>query len=203
MKTPLTPALAALAGVLALSLPAIGAASPTPNGEAELAVMQAAEGPPPEGPPPDGPPPSGPPPGGAASPLPPPPPAAPLLDERAPALKLRARRTQRLAPILRAYGTCDERCEFESSARVSGVPDLRSLRVVTPAKASDGGTRMRFEVRVSIRAEKLIWRALRAGAEVRITLRVFAYDLADNESERSVSIRVGPPKDGALPLRRS
>lgn len=133
----------------------------------------------------------------------PPPPAAPAPDQRPPRLVLRGRRTQRLAPMLRAYGTCDERCEFEARARVHGVPELRSMRVITPSKASEGGTRMLFELRVSPRAEKLFRRALAAGREARVTLEVTAYDLADNATDRSLSIRVEPPPPDAPPFRRS
>jgi hypothetical protein len=128
---------------------------------------------------------------------------APVPDERAPVMWLRARRTQRLAPVLRAYAVCDERCEFETRARVHGVPDLRALRVITPSKASEGGTRMTFEVHVSPRAEKLIRRALRAGRDVRVSLEVTAYDLAENATERSLTIRVEPPAPDAPPFRRS
>ena len=141
---------------------------------------------------------------GAASATPDPvPQLEPGADQRPPRLLLRGRRTQRLAPVLRAYGTCDESCEFEASARVAGVPDLDDLRVVTPAKASDGGTRMRFEVRVSPRAEKLITRALRDGRDVRVGLRVSAFDLADNPAKRSLSIRVLGLPPGSPPLKRS
>jgi hypothetical protein len=189
MKTPVTLAFAVLASVAALSPPFSGAASATPD---------PAPAPAPGAPGPDV--------GTSAAPGvgESPPPAEhelPITDDRPPELLLRARRTQRLAPVLRAYGTCDERCEFEASARVAGVPDLKGLRVVTPAKASDGGTRMRFEVRVSPRAEKLITRALRDGRTVTVVLRVSAYDLADNLTERSRSIRVVPP--APPPLKRS
>lgn len=142
-------------------------------------------------------------------PLPPPagpPPAAadPALDAAAPRLVLGGRRFQRLAPRLEAHGTCDERCALEPSARVHGVPELRYLRVVTPAKASEGGTRMRFEIRVSRRAHKLINNALRDGRRVRVEMEVYAYDLAENETVATRWIRVGPPADaGPPPLRRS
>jgi hypothetical protein len=189
MKTPLTLSLAVLASAAALSSPLPGAASATPDDAPAPAP--------------------GPGVGTSAAPgvgeAPPPPPelGPPAIDERPPQLLLRGRRTQRLAPVLRAYGTCDERCEFEAMARVAGVPNLHGLRVVTPAKASDGGTRMRFEVRVSPRAEKLITRALGDGREVSVALRISAYDLADNLTERSRSIRVLAPRPGSTPLKRS
>ena len=124
----------------------------------------------------------------------------PELDAIAPQLVLGARRVQRLAPRLEAYGICDERCEFEAAARVRGVPGVGALRVVTPAKASDGGTRMRFEVSVSPRAHKLMNAALRERSRVRVVVEVAAYDLAGNESVAERSIRIARPE---RPLRRS
>jgi hypothetical protein len=120
-----------------------------------------------------------------------------------PRLVLGGRRVQRLAPTLEAYGTCDEPCEFEASARVLGVPGLIQLRVVTPGKASQGGTRMRFDIRVSRRAHKLISGALRDGARVRVEVVVLAYDFADNETERVRRFRVVPPAPIRPPIRRS
>jgi hypothetical protein len=143
-------------------------------------------------------------------PLPPPagaPPASPdpALDAVAPKLLLGGRRFQRLAPRLDAHGTCSERCEFEASARVHGVPGLSFLRVVTPTKSSEGGTRMNFQIRVSRRAHKLMNRALRDGRRVRVAVTVFAYDLAANETEATRWIRVGPPPPprDEPPVRRS
>ena len=117
-------------------------------------------------------------------------PGADALDSEAPVLTLGGKRGQPLGPALEAVALCSERCEFEASARVEGVPGLRTLRVVTPAKAADGGTRIRFEVRVSRRAHKLINAALHGGARVRVRIDVTAYDLAENASERSRWIRV-------------
>jgi hypothetical protein len=128
-------------------------------------------------------------------------------DSQPPELVLGGRRWQRLGPVLEAFATCSERCEFEASARVEGVHGLRYLRVVTPAKAGEGGTRMRFELRVSRRAHKLINEALRAGTRVRVEVEVVAYDLANNPTERRRWIRVGPPRPhgppGPPPVTRS
>ena len=131
-------------------------------------------------------------------------PAAPAvaenpLDTTAPRLTLSGRRVQRLAPSLEAFGACDEPCEFDASARVLNVPGLTHLRVVTPEKASAGGTRMRFEIRVSPRAHKLMAGALRDRVRVRVELVVLAYDFADNETERARRLRVVPPRP---PVRR-
>ena len=119
--------------------------------------------------------------------------AAPALDASAPHLVLGGRRVQSLSPHLEAYAICDERCEFEASARVRGVPGLDDLRVVTPAKASEGGTRMHFHIRVSPRAHKLMSGALRDGRRVSVTLDVLAFDLADNATDGRRWIRVRPP----------
>jgi hypothetical protein len=145
---------------------------------------------------------------GAQEPAPPaagPPPALEAApDTEPPELVLGGRRGQRLVPALEAFATCSERCEFETSARVEGVPGLRFLRVVTPAKAGEGGTRMRFELRVSRRAHKLISEALHGERRVRVEVRVVAYDLADNFTERVRWIRVRPPAPpGPPPVRRS
>ena len=129
------------------------------------------------------------------------PPADDALDFTPPTLVLGGRRVQRLAPQFELFGTCDERCEFDASAQVQGVRGVRHLRVVTPEKASDGGTRMRFEIRVSPRAHKLINAALRDGVRVRVEVLVLAYDFADNETESVRRIRVVPP--GPPPVRRS
>lgn len=143
-------------------------------------------------------------------PLPPPvtglPPGAvdPALDTKPPELVLGGRRAQPLSPVLEAYAMCSERCEFEASARVRGVPTLDYLRVVTPMKASEGGTRMRFELRVSRRAHRLIDAALRDGRRVRVQMDVTAYDLADNDTARSLRIRVRRPRPpGPPPVKRS
>ncbi|HEX8741640.1 MAG TPA: hypothetical protein VF712_00765 [Thermoleophilaceae bacterium] len=132
--------------------------------------------------------------------------AAPA-DAEPPQLVLGGRRWQRLAPVLETYATCSERCEFDASARVAGVPGLRYLRVVTPAKAGEGGTRMRFELRVSRRAHKLISEALSDAQRVVVEVDVTAYDLADNSTERTRRIRVVPPgppgPPGPAPIRRS
>ena len=123
------------------------------------------------------------------------------LDFTPPKLVLGGRRVQRLAPRFELFGTCDERCEFDASAQVQGVRGVRHLRVVTPEKASEGGTRMRFEIRVSPRAHKLINDALRDGVRVRVEVVVLAYDFADNETESVRRIRVAPP--GPPAVRRS
>ncbi|MDQ3933783.1 MAG: hypothetical protein M3340_04035 [Actinomycetota bacterium] len=129
-----------------------------------------------------------------------PPEAENPLDVTPPRLTLGGRRVQRLARSLEAFGTCDEPCEFDASARVLNVPGLTHLRVVTPGKASAGGTRMRFEIRVSPRAHKLMNSALRDGIRVRVEVVVLAYDFADNETEQARRLRVVPP---APPVRRS
>jgi hypothetical protein len=129
-----------------------------------------------------------------------PPPAAglpggtvdPALDTTPPQLALDGRRAQPLSPVLEAYATCSERCQFDASARVRGVPSLDFLRVVTPTKASEGGRRLRFELRVSPRADRLIEAALRAGRRVRVKVAVTAYDLAGNDTSHSLRIRVLP-----------
>jgi hypothetical protein len=206
-------ATAALIGALALSPTATSAAFASLDAGATGATgATGLTGP--TGPtlPPPGPQPPPPPPGDPLPPPPPPPLTGPVgvppaqdapLDAAAPELRLRGRRAQSLATVLRAYGTCSERCEFEARARVHGVPSLAWLRVVTPAKAGDGGTRMLFEVRVSLRAEKLLRRALRDRRTPRVTLSVTAYDLAGNPTERELTIRVTPPRDGGDRLRRS
>jgi hypothetical protein len=130
-------------------------------------------------------------------------PSDPELDVQAPRLVLGARRVQPLAPRFEAFGTCDERCEFEATARVYGVPGLRYLRVITPSKASDGGTRMRFHIGVTPRAHKLMNDALRDDRRVRVAIDVFAYDLANNETEGRRWIRVRPPDGSPPPVRRS
>jgi hypothetical protein len=120
-----------------------------------------------------------------------PPPAAglpggtvdPALDTTPPQLALDGRRAQPLSPVLEAYATCSERCQFDASARVRGVPSLDFLRVVTPTKASE---------RVSPRADRLIEAALRAGRRVRVKVAVTAYDLAGNDTSHSLRIRVLP-----------
>jgi hypothetical protein len=128
----------------------------------------------------------------------------PATDDQPPGLVLEGRRWQRLGPVLEAFATCSERCQFEASARVEGVPGLKYLRVVTPAKAGEGGTRMRFELRVSRRAQRLLNDALREERRVRVQVEVVAYDLADNATERERWIRVGPPRPpGPPPVRRS
>ena len=131
------------------------------------------------------------------------PPVDPALDVAAPRLVLGGRRFQLLAPRLEAHGTCSERCAFEATARVHGVPRLSKLRVITPVKASEGGTRTQFAIRVSLRAHKLMAAALRDGRRVRVELEVYAYDMADNETVATRLIRVGPPADPFAPLRRS
>jgi hypothetical protein len=125
-------------------------------------------------------------------------------DKAPPALTLSGRTLQRIAPVLIAYALCDERCEFAASARAVGVPGVGALRVVTPAKAGDGGTRMRFEIRLSPRALKLMRRALARGARLRVRLSVSAYDLAENRTDRSMAIRLRPeaPPPGPA-LKRS
>jgi hypothetical protein len=142
------------------------------------------------------------------APLPPPaglpPESGAATDADPPLLELGGRRNQRLARVLEAFATCSEPCEFDASARVDGVPGLKYLRVVTPAKAGEGGTRMRFELRVSRRAHRLIDEALRAGGLVRVEFDVVAYDLADNSTQRVRWIRVHPPgPPGPPPVRRS
>lgn len=137
------------------------------------------------------------------SPAAPPPAVGDTSDSQPPELELGGRRWQRLGPVLESFATCSERCEFEASARVEGVPGLRYLRVVTPAKAGEGGTRMRFELRVSRRAHKLINEALRAGTRVRVQVEVVAYDLANNAIERQRWIRLGPPRPPGPPPVRS
>jgi hypothetical protein len=114
------------------------------------------------------------------------------LDVRAPRLELGGRRVQPLAPRFEAFGSCDEPCEFEASARVHGVPGLSFLRVITPSKASEGGTQMRFHLHVTPRAHKLMNDALRDGRRVRVEVTVAAYDLAENETEGRRWIRVRP-----------
>jgi hypothetical protein len=133
-----------------------------------------------------------------------PPAAGDASDREPPRLELGGRRGQRLGPVLEAFATCSEPCEFDASARVDGVPGVKHLRVVTPAKAGQGGTRMRFELRVSRRAHKLINEVLRAERRVRVEFDVVAYDLAENATERTRWIRVLPPgPPGPPPLRRS
>lgn len=125
---------------------------------------------------------------------PPPPLATPPMDLLAPRLVLGGRRRQPLGPVLSAFATCSERCELDASARVQGAPGVGSLPVVTPAKAGEGGTRTRFEVRISPHAERLMLRAIRAGQEVRVVVSVYALDLAENETAATLRIRVREPR---------
>jgi hypothetical protein len=138
-----------------------------------------------------------------ATPQPPPAPEPDQqLDVAAPRLVLGGRRVQRLGPHFEATALCDEPCEFDASARVVGVPGLTFLRVLTPTKAGEDGRQMRFAIRVSRRAHKLINNALRDGQRVRVAVDVAAYDLADNEATGTRWIRVVPP-GAERPLTRS
>jgi hypothetical protein len=119
-------------------------------------------------------------------------PAGPTVDKAAPRLALSGRTTQHLRRNLDLFARCSEPCEFEALARAHGAPHLHSLRVVTPTKASDGGREVRFRIKLTRRAVRLLRRALRAGHRPRISVLVRAIDLGENETDRRLVIRIVP-----------
>jgi hypothetical protein len=116
----------------------------------------------------------------------------PQYDKVAPHLLLTGARRQHLAPRLGFYATCSERCEFDAEARVRGVHGIRTVKVFTPAKASNGGRRVRFEIKVTGRAAALLRRAFKQRERPRLSVTVSAIDLAQNETVRKLFIRVVP-----------
>jgi hypothetical protein len=114
------------------------------------------------------------------------------VDKRAPRLLLDGDRRQRLNHTLAFYATCSERCQFFAEARVHSVYGMHSAHVFTPGKASNGGRRVRFVIRLSGRAHALIRRAFRHGNHPSITALVTAVDLAQNESNGKLLIRLKP-----------
>ena len=115
----------------------------------------------------------------------PPPPAAPIRDTRAPRLRARVPRRQRVLKLRGAiaYASCDERCTVTARGVLRfGKRRLQMIGVRRVARASQQERRTRLKVRLKRKQVRTLRRSLRRGrrASVRLTLR--ATDAAGNRS---------------------
>jgi glucose/arabinose dehydrogenase len=123
-----------------------------------------------------------------------PPPAAPIRDTRAPRLRARVPRRQRVLRLRGAiaYASCNERCTVTARGVLRfGKRRLQMIGVRRVARASQQGRRTRLKVRLKRKQVRTLRRSLRRGrrASVRLTLR--ATDAAGNRSPRArYTIRV-------------
>jgi hypothetical protein len=120
------------------------------------------------------------------------PPPAP--DKTAPALRVRARRSQRLSRAGRIrvrVGCPDEPCRVIADGSVT--VQRGGLFRLTPASArlAQGGS-VRLEPRLVRRALDAVRRALRNGRRVRVIVMVSAVDGAGNRTVRRLTIRPRP-----------
>jgi hypothetical protein len=121
---------------------------------------------------------------GAGAP-PPPPPAAPIGDSRAPRLRARVPRRQRVLRLRGAiaYASCNERCTVTARAVLKiGKRRLRMLGARRMARASQQRSRARLKVRLKRRQVRILRRALGRGRRPTVRLTLRATDAAGNRS---------------------
>jgi glucose/arabinose dehydrogenase len=120
---------------------------------------------------------------GAPAPLPP---VAPG-DTRAPRLRARVPRRQRVLKLRGAiaYAGCDERCTVRAAGVLRiGKRRLKMISVRRAAEASQQGRRTRLKVRLKRRQVRVLRRALHHGRRPTVRLTLRATDAAGNRSRR-------------------
>jgi hypothetical protein len=120
----------------------------------------------------------------AATPTPPP-------DETAPALHVRARRSQRLGRggrIRLRVGCPDEACRVIADGSLA-VQREGAFRLTRASAQLAQGDSVRVEPKLGRRALDAVRRALRDGRRVKITVMVSAVDVAGNRTVRRLTIR--------------
>jgi hypothetical protein len=118
----------------------------------------------------------------------PPPPVAPAADTKAPSLRTRVRRRQRVLRLSGAvaYARCNEVCSVRAAGTLAiGRRRLPMRAAVRSAQARD---RVRLKVRLTRRGTRALRRALRRGRRPVVRLRLRAADQAGN---RSAAVRRG------------
>ncbi len=121
---------------------------------------------------------------GAAAPAPLPP-AAPVGDTRAPRLRVRVPRRQRVLKLRGAiaYASCDERCRVAAGAVLKvGKRRLRMRGVRRVARPAQASRRVRLKVGLKRRQVRILRRALRRGKHPTVRLGLRATDRAGNRS---------------------
>jgi glucose/arabinose dehydrogenase len=122
---------------------------------------------------------------GAPAPLPP----VAIRDRRAPRLRARVPRRQRVLKLRGAiaYAGCDERCTVAAAAVLRvGKRRLRMIGVRRPARAAQRqGRRVRLKVKLKRRQVRVLRRALRRGRRPTVRLTLRATDAAGNRSRRA------------------
>ncbi len=120
---------------------------------------------------------------GAPAPLPPVTPG----DTRAPRLRARVPRRQRVLKLrgALAYAGCDERCTVAAAAVLKvGKRRLKMRGVRRVAQASQQGRRTRLKVKLKRKQVRVLRRALRRGRRPTVRLTLRATDAAGNRSRR-------------------
>ena len=120
---------------------------------------------------------------GAPAPLPPVTPG----DTRAPRLRARVPRRQRVLKLRGAvaYAGCDERCTVAAAAVLKiGKRRLKMRGVRRVAQASQQGRRTRLKVKLRRKQVRVLRRALRRGRRPTVRLTLRATDAAGNRSRR-------------------
>jgi glucose/arabinose dehydrogenase len=116
------------------------------------------------------------------------PPVTLRVDRRAPRLRVRVPRRQRVLKQRGAiaYAGCDERCTIAAAAVLRiGKRRLRMIGVRRPARAAQQqGRRVRLKVKLKRRHVRVLRRALRRGRRPTVRLRLRATDAAGNRSRR-------------------
>ena len=121
---------------------------------------------------------------GAPAPLPPATPG----DTRAPRLRARVPRRQRVLKLRGAiaYAGCDERCTVRAAAVLRiGKRRLKMIGVRRVAQASQRGGRKRLKVKLRRKQVRVLRRALRRGRHPTVRLTLRATDSAGNRSRRA------------------
>ncbi len=123
-------------------------------------------------------------PSGAPAPLPPVTPG----DTRAPRLRARVPRRQRVLKLRGAiaYAGCNERCTVAATAVLRvGKRRLKMIGVRREARASQRARRTRLKVKLKRRQVRVLRRALRRGRRPTVRLTLRATDSAGNRSRRA------------------
>ena len=124
-----------------------------------------------------------------------PPPLAVAGDTRAPRLRARIKRRQRVLKLRGAIARagCDERCTIRAAAVLRvGKRRLKMVGVRRVARASQNGRRARLKVKLKRRQVRILRRGLRHGRRASVRVRLRATDTAGNRSRvvrRTVLVR--------------
>ncbi len=124
-----------------------------------------------------------------------PPPLAVAGDTRAPRLRVRVKRRQRVLKLRGAVAraSCDERCTIRAAAVLRvGKRTHRMIGARRVARASQSGRRVRLKVKLKRRQVRILRRGLRRGRRASVRLRLRATDAAGNRSRvvrRTVRVR--------------